>query len=99
MSSNRTRNGSRESTDTVQNAVTGIMTENGETMTETARTGIERTTTEIVMIATMPQTMTEEETTDGTRNDRGIGIIDATTEEDIFLGKSVGKQPEITIRD
>ena len=67
------------------------MTKDDATMTETAMTGAEKTTTEIVMIATTPQTMTEEGMTNGTRNDRGTGTTNAITEGENFFGKSVGK--------
>ena len=97
--SNRTRNESGGRTDTNRNAETGITTEDRTTMTETVTIDEETTRIGIGMSETTPQTTTEEGMADGTRNDRGIRIIDATIEEDIFLGKSVGKQPEITIRD
>ena len=69
------------------------------TMTATATTDAETTTTEIGTSVTTPRTTTEEGMIVGTRNGRGTGIIDATTEEDIFAEKSVGKLPEITIGD
>ena len=46
--------GSGERIHSERSVVTGIMIEDEKTMTETARTGIERTTTEIVMIAITP---------------------------------------------
>ena len=82
-------------TNTDQNAKIGIMIEDVTTMTVTVITDTEMATTEIGTSATAPRTMTVEGTTDGTRNNRGTIITDATTEEDIFFGK----QPENTTGD
>ena len=86
-------------TNTDQNAKIGIMIEDVTTMTVTVITDTEMATTEIGTSATTPWTTTEEGMTNNTRNGKGTRITDATIEEDIFLGKSVGKQPEITIGD
>ena len=83
--------GSGERIHSERSVVTGIMIEDEKTMTETAMTSEERTTTELDMIATTPQTMTEEGMTNGTRNDRGTGTTNAITEGENFFGKSVGK--------
>ena len=66
------------------------MTEDRTTMTETATTDAETTTTEIGTSVNTPRTTNEEGTTDGTQNDRCTEITDATTEEDIFSGTSIG---------
>ena len=64
---NRKRNGSEERNDIDRNTMTGMTTED------------ERTTTEIVTIATTPQIMIEGETTKGTWNDGSTQIrIDGT---------------------
>ena len=84
------KNGSGWRTDTNQNAEISIMIEDATIMTVTATTDVETATTEIGTSATAPRTMTVEGTTDGTRNNRGTIITDATTEEDIFSGTSIG---------
>ena len=93
------KNGSGWRTDTNQNAEISIMIEDATIMTVTATTDVETATTEIGTSATAPRTMTVEGTTDGTRNNRGTIITDATTEEDIFAETSVGRQPENTTGD
>ena len=95
MSRNLTKNDSGGRTDTDKNAEIGIMIEDGMTMTETTMTNAKTTITEIDMSATTPRSTT----TDGTRHDRVTGIIDATIEEDIFAGTSIGRQPENTTGD
>ena len=75
------------------------MAKDGTTMTETATAGVVTTTTEIGTSATTPWTTTEEGMTNNTRNGKGTRITDATIEEDIFAGWSIGKQAEITIGD
>ena len=79
-------------------------------MTETAMTCEEKTTIEISTVATTPQSMTEGETTGGTQNDgrthikiddtrnvRGAGNTNATTEGEIFAEKSIKNWPESTV--
>ena len=66
------------------------MAKDGTTMTETATAGVVTTTTEIGTSVNTPRTTNEEGTTDGTQNDRCTEITDATTEEDIFSGTSIG---------
>ena len=56
-------------------------------------------TTEIVMNETTPRITTGEGTTYIIRSDKETGISDATKEEGIFAGKSVGKQLESRIGD
>ena len=69
MRSNLKRNGAEERNIISWNVVTGMMTKDERTTFETTTTGEERTTTEIITIATTPQIMTKEETTEGTHND------------------------------
>ena len=84
-----------------------MMTEDDRTTTETSMTGEERTTTEIITIATTPQITTEgdmiEDTwndvctqirMDGTRNVRDTRTTNATTDGEIFSEKSVRNQLE-----
>ena len=51
---------------TDQNAVPSMTTEDERTTTETVMKDEERTTTGVITIETTPRTMTNEETTDGT---------------------------------
>ena len=90
--------GSGERIHSERSAVTGIMTEDEKTMTETAITSEERTTIEIDMIVTTPQIMTEGETTDDIWNVRGTRTTDTTTEREIIAEKSVENRLESTAR-
>ena len=69
------------------------------TMSMIVTTDAGKDITEIGMNGTTPHIPTRGGTIDVIRNDKETGISNATKEDDIFTGKSVGKQPESTIRD
>ena len=96
---NRKKNNSGGRTTTDQNAEIGITKEDAMTTSTIAMTDVGKDTTEVGMNGTTPRIMTAGGTIDVIRNDKETGISDATKEEGIFAGKSVGKQLESTIRD
>ena len=82
---------SGEMTATDESAAIDISTDDVTTMTTTNDAGTVITETDMNEI--IPQSMTSEGMTGG----KGTGTFDEIRKEDIFAGKSVGRQLEITM--